>query len=246
VSSIDPGEIRWPSGAVRIGYLGEERWRVDASSDERSAAALVDLLMRALEEGPRGALVPIAAASNSVARDLGIVRFIAPRACDEVRVVWREDLVGKLPPGLPVIDVVAVIADGTEYPYHRPLLDYARYWLSSRGERCRAIGVPLPSERLGSEFSIEAFDASPDRAALGARLDAVVAARVAASRSPQNTFWQVLRELDALGHDCDFSDSDGDWEVWASRHLTATWFGEEKDADEDERHPPNTCRIEVG
>ncbi len=151
-----------------------------------------------------------------------------------------------LPRGLPVIDVVATIAGGTERPHHRPLLDYARYWLSSRGERCRAVGVPLPADRLGPEFSSERFDASPDRAALGARLDAVVAARVAASRSPEETFSQVLRELDALGHDCTFADGDGHWRVWASRHLTATWYGEDEDTDDEERHPPNPCRIEVG
>lgn len=221
---------------MRIGYLGEDRWRVDAV-DELSSVALIERLMRALESGPRGAPVPIAGAPNAVARDLGIVSFSAPRDHKQVRVAWREDLVGVLRRDLPLVDVVASIADGVERPRHAPLVEYARNWLWFRAERCRAVGMPLPPERLGDELSASSFESSADRAALAARLESTLNARIGASGAPAQTFHQAMRELDALGHDCAFSDTDGKWVMWATRHFVASFH-----PSEDGR---GTCRVEV-
>ncbi len=236
ISPIDPGEIRWASGSVRIGFLGDDRWRVDAVN-ELSTSALIEHLMRALESGPRGAPVPIAGAPNAVARDLGIVSLRAPRDHKQVRVAWREDLVGVLRPDLPLVDVVASVVDGVERRYHAPLVEYARNWLWFRAERCRAVGVPLPPDRLGDELAASSFESSPDRAALAARLEAVLNARIAASDAPARTFHQAMRELDALGHECTFADTDGKWVMWASHHWVASFH-----PSEDGR---GTCRVEL-
>jgi hypothetical protein len=243
----DPGEIRWANGSVRIGYLGDSRWRVDASGeaarDERGTfelneRALIEHVVSALETVPRGAAVRIAVAPNARALDLGIVAFVAPGVHDEVRVAWRADLVGVLPRHLPNIDVVAAIRDGRARYYHTPFLDYGRNWLGFRCERCWGIGVPLPPDRLGPEFSFDAFTTAPDGAALAARLQATLGARLAASPSPEQTFYRALRELDALGHIDATSNSNPDWYIWASECLTLHW-----QSDEDNRET-GTCHVE--
>jgi hypothetical protein len=221
MSPVDPGEVRWSSGSIRIGYLGHYRWRLDGKG-EVSASELCELMGRELSRAPRGEPVSIwVAGAEKRAIDLGVVSCIAPGLHRDVRVAWRDDLVGSLPARLWPIDVYSVLeANGARW-HHTPFSHYLLHWLHHAAERCWGAGVPLPPDRFTDEFSAASFAAAADPAALAARLEAALIARLAVSPDPAATFGVALNELAAHGHECRWSDSDGRWETWASQHILA-------------------------
>jgi hypothetical protein len=217
---IDPGQIRWNTGELRIGYLGGARWRVAKRDDlgmptvtEQSEGDLVASLLGELSRAPRREKMPSPAGRTM--HSLGLVDFTAPGVSDSVRAVWRTDLEGVLPEAMSLIDVVAV--------RQSPFGAFARDWLDQHAERCWGSGVPLPPDRFGAEFSAASFDTTPDRHALAAQLEAALLARLHASPDPGDTFHVAVRELEALGHVCTFFDGDGHWEIWCFRHVSLTW-----------------------
>ena len=199
----DPVEVRWSAGSVRLGYVGDGRWR--RGSSIAPLREIVDAIAKTILASP------------------GRVEFVAPGVEDVIEVVRRDDLIGVLPAGLVPLDVTS--------PTRQPFVAFAMHWLDWHSERCWADDVARPADRFGAEFSSDAFASSTDRAALAAKLDAALDARVAAAKNPVATFEKAIRELAALGHTSTFADGNGTWSLWSSQWIDVSF------------EPPRSCSV---